>query len=241
MLIEIVVHSYAVTLPHVAHALCYQLSSLVFHPPEHCKVRVTICALQGPVDTATFAVLEYFLLYQKLDLSILWFDLPSLGRRSIGRNRAAKHSMADIIWFTDSDMIFGEGCLDGLARYEWPGDCSIVYAGTSWISRDHETGQADLDRVASAARSIDIDPARFIRKTYNRAIGPVQIVRGDYARQYGYLDGDAKWQTVRTDGRPFGDFQDDIAFRKLCLSRGKAYPILLPNLYRMRHLKKSYG
>ncbi len=39
-----------------------------------------------------------------------------LFRRAIGRNMRAKQSQADVLWFADTDYLFGEGCIDDVMR-----------------------------------------------------------------------------------------------------------------------------
>ena len=78
----------------------------------------------------------------------------------------------------------------------------------------------------------------FIVKQYRRAIGGVQIVRGDYCREFGYLDGYRKWMMGSKE--PFSDFRDDVKFRKDILNKGSGKGIDIPELYRIRHTEITY-
>ena len=98
-----------------AHMLVYQLSSLVLFPPQSCTVTMTV--FYGEEDTATVALLAYFGELKVPNVVWNWQCLPrqALFRRAIGRNLAARNSQADWVWFTDCDVLFRAGCLDGLA------------------------------------------------------------------------------------------------------------------------------
>jgi len=240
VLIEIVTHCYAAELPHYADALCYQLSSLILHKPNTCDVRVTVCL--DMADDRTWETVGWFLNRARpaLDLKVLAMTRKSIGRRCIGRNSAARTTEADIVWFADCDQVYRDGCLDRLAGMEWPDGAAMIYPREIMISRDHATGQAALGLLGDGPRLIDVDPGEFAAKRYRKAIGGVQIVQGDFAREHGYLDGDSKWQRPRTDGKPFADFRDDLAYRRYCQGRGEIVGVDLPGMYRIRHEQKTH-
>ncbi len=233
--IEIVSHCYATRLPQYASALCYQLSSVILHPPTRCKVLMTVCC--EPYDYATARVIKFFM--TKIPSRVIILNSANeLGRRSIGRNYAAKGSTADIVWFADVDQVFRGYCLDDLVTRDWSNEIVMVYPRAIKIHKDHAVGDKVLERMADDPRVVDIDDSEFMDKRYSRAIGGVQIVKGDFARQYGYLDGEARWQTPAT--KPFGDFRDDVAYRNFCLQQGGVVAINLPGMYRLRHSTTSY-
>ena len=95
-----------------------------------------------------------------------------------------------------------------------------------------------MRELNGAPRVVDIDPTEFVEKRYGRAIGGVQIVRGDFARKYGYLHDVAKYQ--QPVEHPFGDFRDDIAYRDFVRSFGRIVGIDLPGMYRLRHGVKTH-
>jgi len=169
--IEVVSHCFAKHYPHYAAALCYQLSSLILHPVRSAHVTAMICF--DPNDHQTYWMVDWFRRRYDINVKIISLDFPYLGRRAIGRNIAALQSKADIIWFTDVDVCFGDGCLDTLANFHWPDDVSIVYPPDTWISQTHETGDRTLARVDGHSQLIDIDLNEFIPKRYNSPIGPV--------------------------------------------------------------------
>ena len=235
-LVEIVTHAYAVEHRHYAAALCYQLSSLVLHPPKDCVVRTTVCYCDE--DWAVKNVLKFFA--DHLDLRH-WIasDRYRLGRRCIGRSSVAGYTLADFVWFADVDQVWDGSCFDRLVAMPWPSGASMIYPKTIKIHRDHATGDAALAKVdLDNPRLIDVDPSEFIDKGYNRAIGGVQIVRGNFARQYGYLNGDPAWQ--QPAAKPFGDFRDDVAYRTFCWTKGPIVGVDLPGMLRLRHSTTSY-
>lgn len=237
MLIEIVTHCYASQLPHYADALVYQISSLVLDKPKNCRVMLTVCFCPGDQWTQTVLLWGNGVLGR--DLTAIPLDIRSLGRRAIGRNKAAKTTPADIVWFADVDQCFREGILTRLAGMAWPEGAVMIYPRQIMIHKDHATGDRATALVEGHPRIIDINPNEFIPKRYNRAIGGVQIVKGDYCRKYGYLDGDEKWMKP-TNGN-FVSCTCDRAFRSNCRKVGKTPGVELPGLYRIRHTEAAHG
>lgn len=240
MKIEIVTHCYSGALPQFATFLRYQISSLLLHAPLT-QVQLTVCYTSS--DVATRQAIAWGLQRSRGLLDLLPIDmLPArLYRRSIGRNLAARATTADLVWFADVDHYFGAGCLDALARC-WQGFVEkplMVWPRWIQISRNHEVGDRQWNE-APQGKLLDVRADEFIPKRYQRAIGGVQIVSGDYCRSIGYLAGHSKYQKPRDDDRPFGDFRDDVVFRKQISLAGRVEPIELPGLYRLRHSQTTY-
>ena len=230
MSIEIVTHCYAKNHPHFADCLFAQLTSLdsfVYSLSGH----ITVCCNEE--DKHTKKVLK-----RKGHLvTPLYMDIGKLGRRSIGRNERAKKTNTDIIWFTDVDHLFLDGILERLKNFEWPDNTTMVYPSDIMISKGHKIGDAQLLQYRNDPKQI-FHKKDFIPKHYSRAIGGVQIVQGDFARKYGYLDGNRRW--MKPVEKPFGDFRDDMAYRGFCQSKGRVIGIDLPGIYRIRHSETSY-
>lgn len=236
--IEIVTHAYAETMPHFASALMHQISSLVLHKPKKCKVVLTIC--YTPSDSRIRKIIYWIYRESVIEDAFVvpvGFLQNEIGRRCIGRNRTALETEADIVWFADVDQVFREGIFDRLAEMEWPDGASMIYPRIIKIHKDHATGD-ELLNSSKEPKLVDVDPEDFIDKRYRRAIGGVQIVQGDFARKYGYLNGDEKWQ--RPTDRPFGDFRDDVAYRSFCLQHGPIVGVDLPGMFRLRHTAVTY-
>lgn len=235
--IDIISHCYAEKHRHYADGLYCQLSSIVLDKPN-CDVTVTVCYLS--TDVLVRKVLSTF--EDRVNIRhISTPDIHMLGRRSILRNRASSSSHSDIVWFADSDQAFYRGCLNNLSHYQWT-DESLIYPKSIKISRDHNIGDAQTGLAAKLLLTgipvkID-DDGLFIDHHYNRAIGGVQIVRGEFARDYGYLRESQKYQ--KPAKIPFGDFRDDVVFRDFCSSFGSVRGIDLVGLYRIRHSECSY-
>ncbi len=238
--VEIVSHCYAVKLPLYASSLCYQMSSLLRLPAQVGKnVTLTLCV--SLKDESTYQVLEYFASIPKhFKTNIVNLDINSLGRRAIGRNLAALQTDADIVWFSDVDQVFHDGILQRLMELEWPEGAAMIFPRHIMIQRDHELGDTALKKVQDDSKLIDIDPTEFVSKRYGRAIGGVQIVQGDYARKYGYLN-KTKWVKPITSGKFLACWCDRI-YREQLHSRGdKIVAVDLPGLYRLRHSKAGHG
>jgi len=235
-MIEIITHCYAEELPHYADALVYQLSSFVLHKPKSTKVKIVVC--RTSTDERTKKVIDWFLKNTNLRIDEEVFTWQALGRRSIGRNHAAKRNQAELVWFTDVDHVFYGDLLDRLWQLRWKQEWVMVFPKSIMIHQDHATGDRATSLVSNDPQLIDIRPEEFIPKGYGRAIGGVQIVKGWFAREYGYLNGDGYYQ--EPVDKPFGSFRDDIAYRKFCCKHGVIVPVDLPGLYRIRHTKTTY-
>jgi len=236
-MIEVVTHAYAETMPHFASALVYQISSLILHKPKKCEVILSLCTCCSDLRVST--VLEWLQSQREVwKNAIVRVYLPDkIGRRCLGRNDTALETEADIVWFADVDQVFRGGIFDRLAEMEWPEGASMVYPRIVKIHKDHDTGDKLLYGL-DGPKLVDIDPEDFVDKRYRRAIGGVQIVQGDFARKYGYLNGDEKWQ--RSTDKPFGDFRDDVAYRSFCLQHGPIVGVDLPGMHRLRHTATTY-
>jgi hypothetical protein len=235
-MIELVTHCYAHELSQYAAFFRYQISSLLNHTPA-VPVQLTVC--WTPIDKATANALawgKHETAGTAISIKSIELAPDQLFRRSIGRNCAALESRADLVWFTDVDHYFGPGCLDTLLQSNITTE--LAYPQQIMIHKDHATGDVAATHTTDSRLTICFDD--FIPKTYNRAIGGVQIVHGDYARFWGYLKGHSKYQSPRHDGRPFGDFKDDVTFRRQWELFGGTLPLELPGVYRLRHSKTTY-
>ena len=248
MKVELITHCLAIENPNFAGALALQLSSVLLDQPKHCDVAVTICMNED--DDNTVRVIRHFAKLQHAGLSIQALSMPigELGRRCIGRNFAARHSTADIVWFTDVDHCFYDGILDRLVKLKWPVGppnerhdafvASMIFPGEIMISKNWDLGDLETKRLSYDPRLYQIDKTNFVTKSYNRAIGGVQIVRGNFARAHGYLNNQEEWQTPVE--KPFSSFKDDIAYRNFCTAFGPVTKVELPGCYRLRHNQTSY-
>lgn len=258
--VRIVTHCYAEQYPHFAACLCYQLSSLLLEPPKHCIVDVVICRALN--DWRTAEVTCYFLdpcgfitvegghrvTIRNVRIGVRHLERGELWRRAIGRNlccpRADSVCVPDYLWFTDVDHCFCDGVLDRLVTTPWPEGASMIFPAQVMIHRDHATGDAETSKLIGPDGTIrptvaPLDKSLFIAKGYGRAIGGVQIVRGELAQVEGYLRRyPDKW--LRPASRPFPDFRDDIAFRKICQEHGPIVRVDLPGVYRIRHSRTTY-
>ncbi|HSD68809.1 MAG TPA: glycosyltransferase family 2 protein, partial [Woeseiaceae bacterium] len=171
-----------------AHLLVYQLSSLVNFPPTLGTVIMTV--LHAPEDSQTRALLAHFAAIRVPGVSWNWVEMrkEELFRRGIGRNRIARQTRADWVWFTDCDTVFHRGCIDGLvAALQGRRDRMTYPRG------EHITSLLDVDDPLIATnvdepRVLDIDIDRFEFRALRHATGPYQIVHGDVARACGYCE-----------------------------------------------------
>jgi hypothetical protein len=214
--------------------LSFQLSSLILHTPK--KITVTMTAFYAPSDQATSTVLEYFEHYSRTNVRWNWqpLDESKLFRRAIGRNAAALATKADWIWFCDCDQAFRENCLDTLAEKLAMTSADLVYPEYVQFSKV-QGPDGELLRLADGQPQVlEIDPSQFKPVRFDRAVGGLQIVRGDIARQVGYCKDIPEF--MRPAHRWMRTFED-VAFRNRLGIRGQ--PISVPELYRIEHSIKG--
>lgn len=227
--IEIVSHCW-----NYAHMLVYQLSSLVLFPPR--DVDVTMTVYYGEEDALTVALLDYFAGQDVPGVRWNWQKLPrqALFRRAIGRNLAAKASQADWVWFTDCDLLFREGCLDGLAQALQGRRDTLVFPSAEYCTGLLPPEAPILAPVMAPLQTLDVDPSLFSHFPRDRATGPLQITHGDVARAVGYCESLPYYQQPSDT---WCKAYEDRAFRWLLRTRGE--PIDVPGVYRIRHVAKG--
>jgi len=215
-----------------SHLLECQLGSLVASPPAEVEVTMTVYFCRE--DERTTSLLELAEAERVPNLHWSWRALPreQLFRRSIGRNHAALRTEADWIWFTDCDVLFGPGCLDGLGQALQGCTEPLVYPAVERLTNllpDEELG-------AGAEPELRLPPAGldFVDVPVTRAKGPLQITHGDVARAMGYCRDLAVYQRPEP---AFAKCREDTAFRWLLGTQGS--PIHFEGLSRLRHLEKG--
>ncbi len=228
--LEIVSHCW-----RYSHLLAYQLSSLVLYPPSRLKVTMTV--FHATEDEETVALLRFFSTWNFPNVTWNWqvMDAQHLFRRAIGRNRAARATTSDWIWFTDCDVAFHRGCLDGLADALQGRRDALVFPREERCSHLLPSSDPMLNPDQSELRLVDIDPSRFsIIQQRDRATGPLQIVHGDVARACGYCE---SLRVYQQPSRKWTKATEDRAFRWLLGTPG--VPIDVPGVYRIRHMHKG--
>lgn len=228
--LEIVSHCW-----RYSHLLAYQLSSLVLYPPE--RTLLTMTVFYTPEDESTAALLTFIGGMDVPNVRWNWqaLERTHLFRRSLGRNLAARATTADWIWFADCDLVFHRGAIDGAAGALEARDDLLVFPRRHHITALLDPDDPLLEAGRGRPRLLDINPAEgFLPELRERAVGALQIVRGDAARAGGYCGTIAFYQ------RPVPKWRrthDDRVFRWLLGTQG--VPIEVPALYRIRHSEKG--
>lgn len=227
--LEIVSHCWG-----YAHMQAYQLSSLVLHPPTGADVTMTV--YYSPEDPATVALLEFFGAIEVPGVTWNWqaMDKYHLFRRAIGRNHAARATRADWIWFTDCDVVFGAGCLDGLAAAVQGRRDTLVFPRVEHVSAPLEPGDPVLEAGKGAPRVLALDTAGYSPLQRGRATGPLQVAHGDVARACGYCE---QLTVYQAPVARWAKAHEDRAFRWLLRTQGT--PLEVPAVYRIRHVSKG--
>jgi len=218
------------------HFLTYQLSSLVRN--RSVRLDLTVTVYHCPEDEATREVLRFFGGMGVPGITWNWRTLPKerLFRRGIGRNLAAKSSNADWIWFTDADIVFGDGCLDALAELLQGRDDALVFPAFTHATGLLAEGDPVLERGRAGPALMDLPPETFPIRLgpAERAMGPYQITHGDVARACGYCESIPVYQKPANHWRKA---YEDSAFRWLIGTPGVALD--LPGVCQIRHLAKG--
>jgi hypothetical protein len=233
--IEIVTHCYSGpgSGGQYTQHLKWQFASLV-HYSAPVKVCLSVCyTTEGDRYTAQrLARMERMLSemdgLEHLHLKLIRLTPGQLFRRAIGRNYAALHSTARVVWFTDVDYLFGPKCLQTLAKLA-SNETGLIYPERLLISKDHATGAAAVKRE-ERNQLPKIKKREFAERRQRLCIGGVQIVGGDLARAEGYCQG-TKWVEPVDPAAGFRSCACDKAYRR---GRGAEHrPI--PSVYRLRH------
>ena len=194
--IELVTHCW-----RYSRVLSYQLSSLFLYPAL--AARISVGVFYSPKDAPTSQLVRYWERHLKnAGVTLLPFctDRPNLLRREICRNDAALTTDADLVWFVDCDYVFGNACLETLATIDLPND-KLFFPRWVYINKTHALGDAYAYNAETGPGVYHIDSHDFEQRREKKAIGGLQIVPGDVARQYGYCRDDKKLQSPVTDGK----------------------------------------
>jgi len=214
----------------------WQWASLVNYTCEH---TVDYVVFFSEKDAATKAMLEQCIQLEPADVYLRPISIPphQLFRRAIGRNIRALATDASVIWFTDIDYMFGPDCLDTVCKLVSPED-KLCMPEKYWINIDHETGDKMLDDYRHLKLPL-IPRQLFMERKQKIAIGGLQILGGDTAREIGYLN-KTKYQDPVPEHFGFRSCKCDSAFRRY--NDLKPTRMNIPNLYRIRHTEagRSY-
>ena len=232
--LEVVTHCW-----NYSRLLTYQLSSFYLYPPEESKVRVTV--FYAEEDTGTKQVFDFFSTLPKpKTVKIVPSCLPrrNLMCRAYGRHLAAQKTSADLIWFTDVDYCFGPGCLDTLAKLTNKSvhkPKRLFYPRVILGSKKHVFGDKAIAKLDDGLKVIDIERDDFGKMTYSKAIGGVQIIRGDTARKLGYCKDHVLGKCNMSDN--WLPTIEDRVIRVILGTNGQ--PLELPNVFRIRHSRSG--
>lgn len=227
--IEIVSHCW-----NYSHLFVYQLRSLIENAPKDYKV--TFTGFYCHEDTATAELVAEYTDKQvaNIEWNFIALDKGDLLRRGIGRNIAAKNTRADWIWFTDCDLLFGENTFSSLHQVLSNESGILAFpetvARTSLLSNDHEV----LSNAGETKVDEQLQEDDFTLHTFSKATGPVQIARGDIAREYGYCDQINCYQQPKDR---WVKTYEDRAFRWLLGTPGN--PVSIDDVAIIRHVEKG--
>lgn len=215
-----------------ARLLAYQLSSLVLFPPAAIhQVIYTLCV--NTEDKHTADTIEFFAnqIPTNIVLKFILQPIEELRQRAIGRNRAAVETVADWVWFCDTDYIFGRDLWAHLADEAAKADDQIVpfiwpktIRQTDWPTGD----RLIMEMTTPGVKDISDEPTIAVQM--HRAIGGLQIINGMAIKREGYCS---------FMNSPSGNwnFRSDSRIRRRFPTKTS---IELPQLIRIRHSRKGY-
>ncbi|MGQ4275613.1 glycosyltransferase family 2 protein [Pseudidiomarina sp. E22-M8] len=218
-----------------SHLLAFQLQSLVDYPPTDFELIYT--GFYNTSDDKTVELIAHF--EQQEIKNVRWNFQPlpknKLLRRAIGRNKAAKTTKADWIWFTDCDVIFGKNTCSSLQKQLSKERSILVFPEqvlrTALLCKDHSL--LNSDNKSGVDLSVLV-PWKLNKHRYEKATGAVQIVHGDIARKYGYCEHISCYQTPQ---QRWVKTYEDRAFRWVLGTHGTPRPI--ENVSVIRHEEKG--
>ncbi|MCX6854905.1 MAG: glycosyltransferase [Verrucomicrobia bacterium] len=212
--------------------LRYQLSSLVLWPPPD-GTQVTATVFFTEEDAETTAVLRWFAQRTVPGVVWNWQELPVLRlcRRSIGRNLAALTTKADWVWFCDADYWFKTECWTKLVTVNEK-DGPLIFPKHVLTQREHALGDLTIEGATQNLGIVSANAEEFEPRRMNRAIGGIQIVRGEFCREKGYLPNDDRAQCPTREAI-FEKNLADVWFRESVGVKNKA--VELPDVFRIRH------
>lgn len=242
--IEIVTHCWSGDKVPIYHRLLqWQLNSLLNYDTGGLfNTQITVyCSVQ---DKQTIDTLNYF---QPLFNKRQYTKLVAVGvakeylfRRAIGRNNAALHSTADIMWFTDCDHLFLGTSLHAAWIRCLEASTNMVHPKQVYINTTHADGDTLLNVAKNGRQDIktacvlnEYSKQLFTLRKEKNAWGGLQIVKGDYARKHGYLNG-TDWVNPVNADEGFRSCKCDVPYRKSC---GGSTGVDIPNVYRIRHTR----
>lgn len=229
--LEIVSHCWKYT-----HYLAFQLGSLLSNPPP-ANMQVTMTVFYSSEDKTTTELLKKVGAIAIPGIHWNWQELPPayLFRRTIGRNFAARSSTADWVWFTDCDETFQQGCLETLCEKLPQSTEYLLFPQTEYRTAPLDDDELRVDLSAKDWREqLAGLPLDFHGTQMTRATGPLQITRGDIARQFGYCDAVSCYQYPEDS---WAKAHEDRVFRWLLGTNGT--PIDVPGVYRIQHTRKG--
>lgn len=230
--LEIVSHCWG-----YAHLAAYQLWSLVQHERLATDLIYTLYYSREDRDTAS--LVDYFDQQQVAGLQWQFIELPKpwLMRRAIGRHQAALATQADWLWFTDCDVVFGSESVNRLATVLQHETAPLVYPALEYRSLPLPAEHPWLSDRRAWSHRRSVDAKAFVATPITRATGPLQIVRGDVARGYGYCP---RPRLLQKPALSWCKATEDRVFRWQLGTSGKALDV--GPFYRIQHQHKGrYG
>lgn len=236
--IEIVSHCWSGNDAPVYHCLLkYQIDSLYLLSMfedfcEDLKITLTVC--HSLEDVRTCRVVQEgrkALLSTGVNLNSIELPPEQLFRRAIGRNQAALACESDVIWFTDCDHCFAGPVLLAAHAKCLEADTNYVHPMVIAIHERHEYGDQLIEDWDLKDLAFFGPDTQYVDKAM-RPIGGLFVVKGDWARENGYLNGTGWVDAVKADH--FKRCKCDVAFRK---SIGPSTASDIQGVYRIRHSK----
>lgn len=237
MNLEIVVHSWGAK---YSGYLAWFLDSLAKHPPRRHSVQVNTFVADEDADSVKMSCCYEWKLFEAGYDSMAWiYERELVCNRAVLRHEAARNSTADWLWFTDVDYAVGPRFLtracDRLAAL--PADVLVAYprkirACSSFVGRRY--AQQGLEQYQSLGSLNDADfPAVRCGCNDRGTLLSSFFVRGDVAREKGYLADYPELLKPAADGQWMPQYIRDLKYLRSVLGRERPAGFYARWLYRL--------
>lgn len=169
-------------------------------------------------------------------LNICYQPKELLFRRAIGRNEAAVASNSDLVWFCDVDYMITQSFLHGLSLLNIKSE-GVCWPAYIFQTKTQEIGETLIQKYRDNS-ILTINIRDFDIKNVRKAIGGLQIVKGDVARAKGYVppEADEYFEQYHEPASDWVRTKEDVIYRKYV---GLGLQLEIGPLYRIRHKKRG--
>lgn len=233
--IELVSHCWSGDDVPIYHCLLQLQATSLLLSQHTVDVRYTVFYAED--DERTKRVIDLFqsrLRGRGIDFNPYVLPHGELFKRMLGRNLAALNTKADLIWFMDVDYLCLDKSLDQICEQaDKHPEANLMHPFNIEVHKEHRLGD-DLIAVVNdnLGAIIEINREDFKGHYCSYAFGGIQIGRGSWCRENGYINHREDWLEPLENPVHFMDTPSDRQFRIQCKP---SVGLLVDGIYRIRH------